>query len=109
MRGVKIDAPFAWTGSPDLDLYDKWVYEVETWCKYCTLSDKMSVPLLARCMSGTASEFFMKHVALQPRKWTRRAIYEALFDYCFPLPGIQHENDDKYHNRMPMFRGAAAL
>ncbi|EPQ50089.1 hypothetical protein GLOTRDRAFT_97238 [Gloeophyllum trabeum ATCC 11539] len=36
-------------------------------------------------MSGTASRFFMKHVANHQRDWTVERIFEALFDYCFPI------------------------
>jgi hypothetical protein len=35
-------------------------------------------------MSGKASKFFMKHVALRQRDWMLKSIYKALFNYCFP-------------------------
>ncbi|THH29464.1 hypothetical protein EUX98_g4724 [Antrodiella citrinella] len=87
MKGVKIKAPlaFVWSGKPDLDLYDHWVYEVDTWCELNGLSDKLAIRIVMNFMSGNASKFFMKHVATTRKYWTMKRLYEALFDYCFPV------------------------
>ncbi|KAJ7607831.1 hypothetical protein DFH06DRAFT_1347271 [Mycena polygramma] len=84
MRGVKIKKPFTFDGRADLDLFDQWTYEVDTWREWNGISDKMVIKILVNFMSGKASRFFMKHVALRHKDWTLKSIYEALFNYCFP-------------------------
>ncbi|PIL34763.1 transcription factor [Ganoderma sinense ZZ0214-1] len=84
LAGVKIKPPFSWNGSPDLDLFDQWTYEVDTWRELYGLSDKLAIKLVVQFLTGTAGKFFMKHVATCQSEWTIASLYEALFDYCFP-------------------------
>ncbi|KAJ7618339.1 hypothetical protein DFH06DRAFT_1342613 [Mycena polygramma] len=84
LRGVKIKKPFTFDGRADLDLFDQWTYEVDTWREWNGISDKMVIKILVNFMSGKASRFFMKHVALRHKDWTLKSIYEALFNHCFP-------------------------
>ncbi len=84
MSGVKIKTPFIWNGSPDLDVFDQWTYEVDTWRELHGLSDRLMIKLVVQFMSGKASQFFMRHVATRQSDWTLKLLYEALFDYCFP-------------------------
>ncbi|KAJ7649346.1 hypothetical protein DFH06DRAFT_1331720 [Mycena polygramma] len=83
-RGVKIKQPFTFDGRADLDVYDQWTYEVDTWREWNGIKDRMAVKIVVNFMSGEASRFFMKHVALRQKEWTLKSIYEALFNYCFP-------------------------
>ncbi|KAM5535975.1 hypothetical protein V8D89_010415 [Ganoderma adspersum] len=84
LAGVKIKPPFSWDGTPDLDLFDQWTYEVDTWRELYGLSDKLSIKLVVQFLTGTAGRFFMKHVATCQSEWNMTSLYEALFDYCFP-------------------------
>jgi hypothetical protein len=84
LHSVKIKNPFTFDGRADLDLFDQWTYEVDTWCNWNGISDKIVIKILVNFMSGEASKFFMKHVALHQKDWTLKSIYEALFNYCFP-------------------------
>jgi hypothetical protein len=59
-------------------------YEVDTWIELTALSDKLAMKLIVNFMSGTASKFFMDHVATNLKQWTIKDVYKALFDYCFP-------------------------
>ena len=45
----------------------------------------MALNLLVKYTSGLVGEFFMNNVASSEKKWTLRKLYEALFNYCFPL------------------------
>jgi hypothetical protein len=83
-RGVKIKAPFTFDGRADLDVLDQWTYEVDTWREWNGISDQMTVKIIVNFMSGKASRFFMKHVALRQKDWTVKSVYEGLFNYCFP-------------------------
>ncbi|KAK7006339.1 hypothetical protein R3P38DRAFT_2794072 [Favolaschia claudopus] len=82
--GLKIKKPLTYDGRADIDILDQWTYEVDTWQELHGISDKMMVKIIVQFMSGTASRFFMKHVALRQKDWTPKLIYEALFNYCFP-------------------------
>ena len=84
LAGVKIKPPFSWNGTPDLDLFDQWTYEVDTWRELYGLSDKLSIKLVVQFLTGAAGKFFMKHVATCQSEWNMASLYEALFDYCFP-------------------------
>ncbi|KAJ7605657.1 hypothetical protein FB45DRAFT_1042043 [Roridomyces roridus] len=81
---LKIKKPFTYDGRDDLDVLDQWTYEVDTWQELHGIDDEIMVKLIVNFMSGKASRFFMKHVALRQRHWTPKLIYEALFNYCFP-------------------------
>ncbi|RDX52771.1 hypothetical protein OH76DRAFT_1344464, partial [Lentinus brumalis] len=84
MTGVKIKPPFNWDGTPDIDLYDKWTYEVDTWGELNGLNDRLMIKLIVQFMTGKPAQFFMRHVATRQSEWTVKSLYEALFDYCFP-------------------------
>lgn len=71
-------------GKDDLDIFDQWVYEVDTWKDLYQLGDRQMIQILVQFMSGKASRFFMKHVAMRQCDWTLKSIYKALFEYCFP-------------------------
>ena len=84
LAGVKIKPPFSWNGTPDLDLFDQWTYEVDTWQELYGLSDKLAIKLVVQFLTRVAGKFFMKHVSTCQSEWTMTSLYEALFDYCFP-------------------------
>ncbi|KAJ7207445.1 hypothetical protein GGX14DRAFT_567397 [Mycena pura] len=83
-RSVKIKTPFTFDGRADLDVLDQWTYEVDTWREWNGISDRMTVKIMVNFMSGKASRFFMKHVALRQKEWTVQSVYEGLFNYCLP-------------------------
>ncbi|KAJ7764173.1 hypothetical protein DFH07DRAFT_1016808 [Mycena maculata] len=85
MAGVKVKAPFVWDGKPNMDTFDHWTYEVDTWIKLCGLTDKLAMLCIGNFMSGTASKFFMNFVVNEPKKWTVKKVYTGLFDFCFPV------------------------
>ncbi|KAJ6533511.1 hypothetical protein B0H19DRAFT_1272162 [Mycena capillaripes] len=62
-HGVKFKHPFIWNGKPDIDVFDHWTFEVDSWINITGLQDKLALKLLVNFMSGSASKFFMQHVA----------------------------------------------
>ncbi|KAF8835033.1 hypothetical protein BDN67DRAFT_992540 [Paxillus ammoniavirescens] len=79
-----IKPPFVWNGQPDLDLFDQWVYQVDTWCELNGLEDALAIKLMVNFISDLPSQFFMKHVAMRQQYCMKSKLYEAMFDYCFP-------------------------
>lgn len=84
MHGVKLKQPSTWDGRADLDVFDKWTYEVDTWAELSGLDDQLLLKVVVNFMSGKASNYFMKHVSTRQRDWTVKLLYESLFNYCFP-------------------------
>ncbi|KAJ7192489.1 hypothetical protein GGX14DRAFT_578056 [Mycena pura] len=84
LASIKVRKPFVYQGKADLDLFDEWTYQVDTWAELHGLDDATMVKIIVNFMGGRASQFFMKHVALRRKKWTVKSVYEGLFDYCFP-------------------------
>ncbi|OAX32230.1 hypothetical protein K503DRAFT_702341, partial [Rhizopogon vinicolor AM-OR11-026] len=105
MSGVKIKTPFVWNGRADLDLFDQWCYEVDTWFILSSLEEKYVIRMLVQFLSHLPSRFFMKYIAQAPETWTLKNVYLSLFDYCFPsnfklqlrarLTKAQHGRDTK--------------
>ncbi|TFK78449.1 hypothetical protein K466DRAFT_453164, partial [Polyporus arcularius HHB13444] len=84
LAGVKIKPPFTWNGVADIDVFDQWIYEIDTWRELNGLDDVLALKIVVQFLSGEAGKFFMKHVAPSRNRWTMSKLYEALFDYCFP-------------------------
>ncbi|TFK79489.1 hypothetical protein K466DRAFT_579187 [Polyporus arcularius HHB13444] len=84
LTGVKLKSPFNYDGTADIDVFDKWTYEVDTWAELNGLDDHLMLKIVVQFMSGKPAQFFMRHVATYRSKWTMKRLYEALFDYCFP-------------------------
>ena len=84
LDALKVPQPSKWDGTVNLDKFDTWVYEVRTWQKLAEISDDIALCLMPRFLSGKPQTFFMRHVADSESKWSMHALFEALFDYCFP-------------------------
>ncbi|TFK79116.1 hypothetical protein K466DRAFT_457148, partial [Polyporus arcularius HHB13444] len=59
-----------YNGTADLDIFDKWTYEVDTWGELHGLDDALMLKLIAQFLMGKASQFFMRHVAICQSDWT---------------------------------------
>ena len=84
MKLKDIKKPLVWDGTPNLNTFDRWIYEVDTWCELVQIDDEDAVKIMVQYMSGEAARFFMKHVAMNRASWSTKSVYEGLFDYCFP-------------------------
>jgi hypothetical protein len=43
LSSVKVKVPFVYDGKPDLNTYDHWTYEVDTWAKLHNVDNAMVV------------------------------------------------------------------
>ncbi|KAI0704832.1 hypothetical protein BC835DRAFT_1302798 [Cytidiella melzeri] len=84
MNGVKLKNPVPWDGRSDLDAFDEFTYEYDTWVELNALPERLALKVIVNFLNGKARKFFMTHVATRQHKWTVPLLYEALFDYCFP-------------------------
>ena len=80
----KVNPPGTYDGRPDLAVFDKWTYEVNTWIRLTKYHEPTALNLLVKYTMGMAGKFFMSFIARSKDTWSVRAMYEALFDYCFP-------------------------
>ena len=80
----KVNLPGTYNGRLDLAVFDKWTYEVNTWIRLTKYCKPMALNLLVTYPMGTAGGFFMSFIAGCKDTWSIWAMYEALFDYCFP-------------------------
>ena len=85
MSGIKVPLPSKWDGAPDIDDYDAWVFDVNSWQKLNGLTDEFALRMIPRSLVGKPKEFFMRHVADEVDKWSMKRLFEALFHYCFPM------------------------
>ncbi|KAJ7035905.1 hypothetical protein C8F04DRAFT_1340980 [Mycena alexandri] len=46
MKGIKLKPPFVWDAKPDLDVFDHWTYEVDTWAELTGLDDSLVLKLM---------------------------------------------------------------
>jgi hypothetical protein len=84
LKRVKVEAPSQYDGKADLDVFDHWTLEVESWKDLNRLTDHFVITLLNKYLTGKAGVFYMKYVAGFVKTWTLPKIYDALFEYCFP-------------------------
>ena len=85
ISGIKLKSPFVWDGKADLDVFDHWIYEVETWRDLHGLDDGLTLKIIVNFLSGKPSKYFMQHVAMNQHEWDLPSLYEALYVYCFPI------------------------
>ena len=65
----RIEPPSVYDGKPDLAVFDKWTYEVNTWVRLTKYCEPTALNLLVKYTSGTAGEFFMSFIAGSEKKW----------------------------------------
>ena len=84
LKRVKVDTPSSYNGRADLDVFDRWAFEVTTWKRLNRLSDEIAITMLNKYVTDKAGVFYMKYVAGKAKRWTLTDLFEGLFDYCFP-------------------------
>ena len=70
----KVDPPGTYDRRPDLAVFDKWTYKVNTWIRLTEYREPMALNLLVKCTTGTAGEFFMSFIAGCEDTWSVRAM-----------------------------------
>ncbi|PIL26897.1 hypothetical protein GSI_10035 [Ganoderma sinense ZZ0214-1] len=84
LKRINLKPPAKWDGTPDLDKFDHWKYELNTWAELNKAPGYLIVKTMTNYVSGKASRFFMDHVANSNSEWSLENVYDGLFDYCFP-------------------------
>lgn len=85
LSSLQMKPPMVYDGRADLDHFDQWVFEIDTWRDLYDLSEDIVIKLMVNFVSHLAGRFYMKHVAKCQDEWTLKEIYEGTFDYCFPV------------------------
>lgn len=85
LASLRMKPPMVYDGRADLDHFDQWIFEIETWRDLYELPEEVVIKLMVNFVSHLASKFYMKHVAKCQDEWTMKGIYEGTFDYCFPI------------------------
>ena len=80
----KVNSPGTYDRRPDLAVFNKWTYEVNTWIRLTKYCEPTGLNLLVKYTMGMAGKFFMSFIVRCEDTWSIQAMYEALFDYCFP-------------------------
>ena len=84
LKRINLKPPAKWDGTLDLDGFDTWKYNLNTWVELNQVPDYIMVKTMTYYITGKASQFFMNHVARSKFTWTLDNVYDGLFDYCFP-------------------------
>ncbi|KDQ06333.1 hypothetical protein BOTBODRAFT_93322, partial [Botryobasidium botryosum FD-172 SS1] len=86
---------FTYDGKADIEVFDKWIYEVETYYNLLGIDENSDIAI--RCISsfvdGKAARFFQNNVRDNIRNWTIARFQRELFDYCFPATFIADQKD----------------
>ena len=85
MERQKATPPSVYDGKADLLVFDKWTYEVNNWVRQSKYRDVTALRSLVSYVLGEAGQFFMDYIAGNEESWTIKTMYEAMFDYCFPM------------------------
>ncbi|KDN43022.1 hypothetical protein RSAG8_06345, partial [Rhizoctonia solani AG-8 WAC10335] len=104
LSGFKTKLPTTYNGSSDFDTYEQFVYKVEIWVEDTGFKDPKAVRHIKGFLKDKAANFYMSHVATEASKYMLTAVFQELFDYCFP-PNIQVCIHRKFNNMTQTDRG----
>ena len=85
MERQKATPPSVYDGKADLLVFNKWTHKVNNWIRQSKYRDVTALRSLVSYVSGEAGQFFMDYIAGNEESWTIKTMYEAMFDYCFPM------------------------
>jgi hypothetical protein len=91
---IKPIPPESYDGSTNTRIFHKFVMEATHYMKDGQVAKHRQVAMLARFLTGTAYDYYVRKVAYDPERWSLRRFFQGLFDYCFPVNflGIQRKN-----------------
>ncbi|KAG8685684.1 hypothetical protein FRC11_010221 [Ceratobasidium sp. 423] len=84
LSGFKTKLPSTYIGNPDYDVFEQFVYEVETWVEDTGFEEKDTVRHVKGFLKDKAASFYMDHVAPEITKYMMKKLFQELFEYCFP-------------------------
>ncbi|KAF8749784.1 hypothetical protein RHS01_09845 [Rhizoctonia solani] len=98
--GYKAQTPKTYKGEePDIEAYEQFLFEYNTWIREAGLSRDESVRGICRFLDGKASKWYMSKIApnLDRVRYEIRDIYSQLYQYCFP-PDFKEKLRKKYES-----------
>ncbi|KAG8727193.1 hypothetical protein FRC11_013721, partial [Ceratobasidium sp. 423] len=97
LSGFKMKLPTTYDGSNNFDMFEQFVYEVETWREDTGFEDHEAVRHIKSFLKDKAANFYMLHVAPDATQYTLTLVFQGLFDYCFP-PDSQAQIRREFNN-----------
>ncbi|QRW12654.1 Transposon Tf2-1 polyprotein [Ceratobasidium sp. AG-Ba] len=104
LSGYKTKLPTPYNGESNYDIYEQFVYEVDTWVQDTGFSDREAIRHIKGFLKDKAATFYMNHVAPNPRKYTMTELWSELFEYCFP-PDVKARQRKKFYQTHQSERG----
>ncbi|KAF9256636.1 hypothetical protein L218DRAFT_1023923 [Marasmius fiardii PR-910] len=74
----------SYDGTANIETFDQFVYEFNFLCEVYDLSDRLAVKFMINYVTGQANRYIRNNVLANPKGWTVRSVYMALFEHCFP-------------------------
>ncbi|QRV96899.1 Transposon Tf2-1 polyprotein [Ceratobasidium sp. AG-Ba] len=84
LSGYRTKLPMQYDGTPDIEIYEQWHFEMRTFIEDTGLSPEEGVKHSKSFVKGIAAVFFMRHIAMKTKEYTFETFAKALFAHCFP-------------------------
>ncbi|KAG8751000.1 hypothetical protein FRC11_009815, partial [Ceratobasidium sp. 423] len=84
LSGFKTKLLSTYTRNPDYDIFEQFMYEVETWVEDTGFEERDTVRHVKGFLKDKAASFYMDHIAPEITKYTMKKLFQELFEYCFP-------------------------
>ena len=83
-KNVKMSLPDPYDGTPDMDWFDEWAFDLINYMDVMNIEDSVMVKMMARLLTKKGKQFYLSYVAKDPRRWTVAKMIPRIFNYCFP-------------------------
>ncbi|QRV79630.1 Transposon Ty3-I Gag-Pol polyprotein [Ceratobasidium sp. AG-Ba] len=97
LSGYKMKLPSQYDGTPNMEIFEQWHYEVETFLEDTGITGEEEVKFIKSFLKSKAAAFYMRYVATRPDQYTFETLSRELFEHCFP-PNILDEFRGKFHS-----------
>ncbi|QRV84578.1 Transposon Ty3-I Gag-Pol polyprotein [Ceratobasidium sp. AG-Ba] len=94
--GYRTKLPMQYDGTPDIEIYEQWHFEMRTFIEDTGLSPEEGVKHSKSFVKGVAAVFFMCHIAMKTKEYTFETFAKALFAHCF-LPNVLDQFRHLFH------------
>ncbi|KAJ7187572.1 hypothetical protein GGX14DRAFT_580962 [Mycena pura] len=72
LASLKVKSPFIYDGKPDLDTFDHWAYEVDTWAELHGIDDTMTVKLMVNYYERKSEQILYETHSFTTKKLDRQ-------------------------------------
>lgn len=73
-----------YNGTANWDVFEAFSGKWDSWQRSRELNDASAVTVLQHALTGSAAEWYNKHVALNTRRWSVERLFNDLFEAVFP-------------------------